>query len=94
MYDWRGYLAEIGRRGGIKSRRKLSRAQARAMVRSREAKRAARGAARSYEDTSVEARAVYERLLREMTPAEKLERVAALSRMVRDLSAAGARMRA
>ena len=37
----RKYLAEIGRRGGQKSRRKLTKAQARAMVRARTAKRAA-----------------------------------------------------
>jgi len=35
------YLAAIGRRGGQKSRRKLTKAQARAMVRARTAKRAA-----------------------------------------------------
>lgn len=40
----REYLAEIGRRGGQKSRRKLTKAQARAMVRARTAKRAARNA--------------------------------------------------
>lgn len=33
------YLAEIGRRGGQKSKRKLTKAQARAMVRARTAKR-------------------------------------------------------
>lgn len=36
----RAYLAEIGRRGGQKSRRRLSPEQARAMVRVREARRA------------------------------------------------------
>jgi hypothetical protein len=36
------YLAEIGRRGGRKSRRELDPAQARAMVRVREARRAYR----------------------------------------------------
>ncbi|MEM6730478.1 MAG: hypothetical protein AAF658_02915 [Myxococcota bacterium] len=36
------YLAEIGRRGGRKSRRTLSRGQAQAMVRLREARRAYR----------------------------------------------------
>jgi general stress protein YciG len=35
------YLSEIGRKGGQKSRRKLTKAQARAMVRARTAKRAA-----------------------------------------------------
>lgn len=37
----RKYLAEIGRRGGQKSKRKLTKAQARKMVRARTAKRAA-----------------------------------------------------
>lgn len=39
--DIKAYLAEIGRRGGQKSKRKLTKAQARAMVRARTAKRAA-----------------------------------------------------
>lgn len=38
----REYMAEIGRRGGQKSRRRLSEADARAMVRVREARRAFR----------------------------------------------------
>jgi len=37
----RAYLAEIGRRGGITSRRELTRSQAKQMVAIREAKRAA-----------------------------------------------------
>ena len=37
----RAYLAEIGRRGGITSRRELTRSHARQMVAIREAKRAA-----------------------------------------------------
>jgi general stress protein YciG len=37
----RKYLSEIGRRGGQKSRRTLTKAQARAMARARTAKRAA-----------------------------------------------------
>jgi general stress protein YciG len=37
----REYLAEIGRRGGITSRRELSKSHAREMVTIREAKRAA-----------------------------------------------------
>jgi hypothetical protein len=37
----KSYLAEIGRRGGQKSRRKLTREQAQAMVRAREQKRKA-----------------------------------------------------
>lgn len=36
------YLSEIGRRGGIKSRRKLTSEQARAMVAARELKRKGR----------------------------------------------------
>lgn len=40
MEDIKRYLAEIGRRGGIKSRRKLDQATARDMVRVREARRA------------------------------------------------------
>ena len=38
----RKYLAEIGKRGGQVSRRKLTKAQARAMVKAREAKRKAK----------------------------------------------------
>ena len=37
----RAYLSEIGRRGGITSRRKLSKSHAKRMVAIREAKRAA-----------------------------------------------------
>lgn len=37
----KAYLASIGRKGGAKSRRKLTKRQARAMVRARTAKRAA-----------------------------------------------------
>jgi general stress protein YciG len=43
--DWEdaksAWLSEIGRKGGQKSRRKLTKAQARAMVRARTSKRAA-----------------------------------------------------
>lgn len=42
MDDVRAYLAEIGRRGGTKSRRVLGRASARRMVSVREARRAYR----------------------------------------------------
>ena len=42
MDDIRKYLAEIGRRGGLKSRRTLDSATARDMVRVREARRAFR----------------------------------------------------
>ena len=41
MNPIKAYLAAIGRRGGQKSKRKLTKAQARAMVRARTAKRAA-----------------------------------------------------
>jgi Spy/CpxP family protein refolding chaperone len=44
----REYLAEIGRRGGLMSRRELTRRQAKQMVAIREAQRAARKMARSY----------------------------------------------
>jgi hypothetical protein len=39
--DVKQYLAAIGRRGGQKSKRKLTKAEARAMVKARTAKRAA-----------------------------------------------------
>lgn len=42
MQDIKQYLAEIGRRGGIKSRRKLDHDTAKGMVRVREARRAFR----------------------------------------------------
>ena len=42
MHEVRKYLAEIGRRGGLKSRRLLDPATARDMVRVREARRAFR----------------------------------------------------
>jgi hypothetical protein len=41
-HDVKAYLAEIGRRGGLKSRRALPSETARAMVRVREARRAYR----------------------------------------------------
>ena len=41
MNPVKAYLSAIGRKGGQKSRRKLTKAQARAMVRARTAKRAA-----------------------------------------------------
>ena len=94
MHSIRGYLAEIGRRGGMKSRRTLSRTKAQAMVRAREARRAQQRAHAGVDDTSAATRTVYDRLLRQMTATEKLQRVAQLSRMVQELAAAGARMRA
>jgi hypothetical protein len=44
----RAYLAESGRRGGITSRRKLTKSHARQMVAIREAKRAAVKAGKSW----------------------------------------------
>jgi hypothetical protein len=44
----RDYLAEIGRRGGLTSRRELTRAQAKKMVAIREAKRAALKAGKAW----------------------------------------------
>jgi hypothetical protein len=44
----RAYLAEIGRRGGITSRRKLTKSHAKQMVAIREAKRAAVKAGKSW----------------------------------------------
>ena len=44
----RGYLAEIGRRGGITSRRELTKSHARQMVAIREMKRAAIKAGKSW----------------------------------------------
>ncbi|HEX3252908.1 MAG TPA: hypothetical protein VHS05_25940 [Pyrinomonadaceae bacterium] len=44
----RAYLAEIGRRGGITSRRKLTKSHARKMVAIREAKRVALQAGKTW----------------------------------------------
>ena len=94
------YMAEIGRRGGVKSRRKLSPETARRMVAIREARRAAKRAVESPRrddgtpmDTSANAQAFQDALVRYMTPAEKLAQVAALSRMVNALALAGIKMR-
>ena len=95
----RKYLSEIGRRGGIRSRRVLEPETARRMVDIREARRIAR---RTYStsrldgtpaDTSVAAQAIQDALLRRFSPAEKLARVAHLSRMVDQLSLEGLRQR-
>jgi hypothetical protein len=51
----RRYLAEIGRKGGMRSRRQLAPEVARAMVRAREARRAARAFAASALATSTPA---------------------------------------
>ena len=99
MSTVRAYLAKIGRRGGIKSRRTLDPEVARRMVEIREARRVARRASLATRagsapaDTSVTALAVQDALLRRASPAEKLAQVARLSRMVDQLSMAGLRQR-
>jgi hypothetical protein len=99
MSNVRAYLARIGRRGGIRSRRTLESDVARRMVEIREARRVARGASTATRpggaqaDTSVAALAVQDALLRRASPAEKLAQVARLSRMVDQLSMAGLRQR-
>ena len=102
MYGVRQYLAEIGRRGGIRSRRLLEPETARRMVHIREARRAARitsvtalarrGPA-TPADTSATAQAIQDALLRRALPVEKLMQVARLSRVVDLLSLAGLRQR-
>ena len=93
------YLAEIGRRGGIKSRRVLEPATARRMVQIREARRVAKRAGKAARvntaqaDTSVAAQAIQDSLFRRASPAEKLAQVARLSRMVDLLSMAGLKQR-
>jgi hypothetical protein len=95
----KNYLAAIGRRGGIKSRRTLEPEIARRMVGIREARRIARRAAPATAldgtpvDTSVAAQAVQDALLRHFSPAEKLARVAHLSRMTDWLSLEGLKQR-
>ena len=99
MSNVRAYLAEIGRRGGTKSRRTLEPDVARRMVEIREARRAARRANTATRpggapaDTSVAALAVQDALFRRASPAERLAQVARLSRMVDQLSVAGLRQR-
>ena len=103
MSDVRRYLAELGRRGGMKSRRSLDPETARRMVEIREARRAARRVAANRSvhatapggvtDTSLEAREFQDARLRQMTPAQKLAAAAALSRGVDALARAGVRMR-
>ena len=102
MASVRKYLAEIGRRGGIKSRRVLDPETARRMVAIREARRAARHVERDSlparlggtpMDTTAAAQAVQDVLWRRMSPAEKLAQVARLSRMVDQLSIEGLKMR-
>ena len=95
MSNVSAYLAKIGRRGGIKSRRTLEPDVARRMVEIREARRvaqranAARRPGGAPADTSVAALALQDALFRRASPADKLAQVARLSRMVDQLSIAG-----
>jgi hypothetical protein len=101
MSDVKRYLAEIGRRGGIKSRRALEPGTARRMVEIREARRTARRVHRHAPaglegtplDTSAAAQAIQDALLRHVSAAGKLAQVARLSRMVDLLSIEGLRQR-
>ena len=93
------YFAEIGRRGGTRSRRTLEPEVARRMVQIREARRIAQRASTSARlggtasDTSAAAQAIQDGLLRRASPGEKLAQVAQLSRMVDQLAMAGLRQR-
>jgi hypothetical protein len=101
MWDLSRYMAAIGRRGGIRSRRNLAPETARRMVAIREANRALRRAAAGAAsrpdgtpaDTTASAQAVQDALVRRMSPADKLARVARLSRMVDRLAVAGIEQR-
>ena len=102
MSSLRKYLAEIGRRGGIRSRRALEPETARRMVAIREARRVARRLDHDTPsqrlggtpaDTTATAQAVQDALVRRLSPAEKLAQVARLSRMVDALSTEGLRRR-
>lgn len=102
MSSLREYLAEIGRRGGIKSRRVLEPETARRMVAIREARRAVRRLDHcappprlggTPADTTTAAQVIQDALLRRLPPGEKLAQVARLSRMVDLLSIEGLRRR-
>ncbi|MGH7677692.1 MAG: hypothetical protein ACRENU_04440 [Gemmatimonadaceae bacterium] len=104
MSDVRRYLAKIGRRGGMRSRRVLDPQTARQMVDIRENRRAAKQAvlatgartgARTVlvVDTAPEAQAVQDALLRRMSHARKLALVASLSRTVDALARDGVKKR-
>ena len=102
MQNLSRYLAEIGRRGGIKSRRVLEPETARQMVRVREARRAIKRcmdeqprerAAGTPADTSAAIQRIQDALWLRLSPAEKLAQVAGLSRMVDLLAMEGLRMR-
>jgi hypothetical protein len=96
----RQYLAEIGRRGGIRSRRVLDPETARRMVRIREARRAANHArvvasrlGGTPADTGTRTQAIQDALWRRTSPGDKLAQVARLARMVDRLSLEGFRQR-
>ena len=102
MSDIRKYFAEIGRRGGIRSRRTLDAEMARHMVRIREARRATKRArhqapmesvAGTPADTSAAIQRIQDALRLRLTPAEKLAQVAGLTRMVEVLAMEGLRIR-
>jgi hypothetical protein len=102
MSDVRRYLARIGRRGGIKSRRALAPDVAREMVRAREARRATRRRIATHlhsgggifpADTTLVAGETQDALLRRLSASQKLRRVAELSRMVDSLARAGVALR-
>lgn len=102
MPSFRRYLAEIGRRGGMKSRRVLDPDTARRMVAIREARREARRLdgdtsplhrGGTPADTTAAAQAIQDVVHRRLSPAEKLAQVARLSRMVDQLSMEGLRRR-
>ena len=95
------YLAEIGRRGGMKSRRVLDPETARRMVQIRETRRVAKNARHTAAhrpggiptDTSASAQRIQDALWQRLSPAEKLEMAARLSRMVEQLAVAGLKQR-
>ena len=99
MSVFKKYLSEIGRRGGIRSRRVLAPETARRMVEIREARRCARRAQLVSRvdgipaDTSAAAQAIQDALQRRFAPADKLAQVVRLSRMVNQLSLEGLRQR-
>ena len=102
MFTIRDYLAEIGRRGGTKSRRTLDPETARRMVAIREGRRAARRLdhatapsrlAGTPADTTAAAQVAQDALQRRLAPVERLAQVARLSRMVDQLSIEGLRQR-
>lgn len=101
MTEVQRYLAKIGRRGGIRSRRTLDPETARNMVQSREARRAARRSAphlRAREspyptDTTARAGEAWDRALAGLSPAQKLTRVGEICRAVDALALSGVKLR-